>query len=129
MYKLALVLMAFSVSFAAQARTLNCDGVYDENKGADVVLKLNKNSYSLYGTSVEGDGFGKKVNCSGQLTGTKNQYNLFSSNTNERSCPVDYVKISSEPGKDGSVMLVLARRSGGDTHDSSGYSYRYYRCE
>ena len=26
-------------------------------------------------------------------------------------------------------MLVLVRTSGGDTHDSSGYAYRYYHCE
>lgn len=118
----SLLFFAFGslVGTIAHAHTSKCHGVY-ENKGAEVRLDLAGGKYSLAGTTTAGEGFSDQVNCQGKQTGSRGDYDVYSAN-GDKDCPASFVKINPP-------MLVLARRQGGDTHDHSGYVYRYYRCE
>jgi len=122
-----------TVTWTAQAsdqgrQTFSCHGVYD-NKGTKVELTLNGDNYSLKGTTTPGSGFNSTVDCRGTFTDSSRdkKYDLYSTENNT-DCPVDYVKVMKDLESQGSGMLILARTSGGDEHDYSGYSYCYYHC-
>jgi hypothetical protein len=129
MSKFGLIAFALTLSFAAHAKTYTCTGVYDDNKGTEVVLKLTAKGYSVYGTAVAGEGFTAQVNCSGKFSETRGKYDVYTTVRDAKVCPISYVKIMTDVSEKGSGMLALARSSGGDTHDSSGYAYRFYHCE
>ena len=132
---LTLTIVISLVSLKAFATTTQCVGVYDENRGSKITLEAEGNSYRLVGTSVVGEGFNGTQNCVGNYTNQSRdkKYNVYSATTpssiaNKTECSVGYVKLMPSALSPSGGMLVLARTSGGDNHDSSGYSYRYYHC-
>lgn len=132
-----LVAISF-LGFKASANNYNCVGVYDENKGAKLQLQVTSptGAYQLVGTSVPEDGFEATQKCTGAYVGLSRdkKYNQYGSNSASKLgektlCTADFVKILPALLTTGSGFLILGRYSGGDTHDNSGYSYRYYHCD
>lgn len=125
--KKLIYLIAIASASSVYARSFDCKGVYDDNKGTSATLEMNGKTISVDGTAVAGDGFTADISCVGTKSDRKDaKYNVYT--TNERKCSVSYVKISNDLYESGSGFMVLARTSGGDTHDSSGYAYRWYHC-
>jgi hypothetical protein len=113
---------------AAQARDFKCTGVYEENKGSEARLQMTGKTISIDGSVVAGDGFPASVSCAATPSDRKDKkYEIYE--TTDKKCNVSFIKVTKDLYDKGDGFIALVRRSGGDTHDSSGYAYRYYHCD
>ena len=107
----------------ANAKDFSCTGYYGK---FTVNFNLQDKTYFLEGNILSVDKKEwKHHTCAGVFTKQARGNLYFSAN---EICPADYIVVQPSLLNGSTGNLALANKSGGDTHDLSGYAYRSFTC-
>ena len=115
----AALIVGVAASAHADPKVYNCSGYIGK-----VVLTVAGRGFSVTG-QVKWNDQVKNVVCTGTAARQTSTYIYGEAN---EGCPANYIRFDKAIFSAGEGKINFCNRSGGDTHDYSGYTYETFTC-
>lgn len=112
----------------AHATEYTCEGT-SGTKGS-VSLTTGEKTVFLSGSYSNADSGDQEVavHCKGTYDRQERNLNYYTTKKTTK-CPADYVRVQKQVLFANHGVVSLVSRTGGDTHDNSGYTYAMFSCK